>query len=64
MFNHEGIWIKGDLCSNTTERGELSGWASAFGSGHDPGVVGLNPASGFPQGVCFSLYVSASLMNK
>ena len=25
--------------------GWLSGWASAFGSGHDPGVLGLNPAS-------------------
>ena len=22
----------------------------AFGSGYDPGVLGLNPASGFPQG--------------
>ena len=30
--------------------GWLSGWAPAFGSGHDPGVLGSSPASGSPQG--------------
>ena len=28
--------------------GWLSDWASAFGSGHDPGVLGSSPASGSP----------------
>ena len=47
----------------------LSGWASAFGSGHDPGVLESSPASVSSQGACFSpAYVSASLcvylMNK
>ena len=27
----------------------------SFSSGRDPGVMGLSPASGFPQGACFSL---------
>ena len=35
--------------------GWLSGWASAFGSGCDPGVRGLSPASGSLQGACFFL---------
>ena len=35
--------------------GWLSGWASAFGSGHDPGVLGSSPASGSLQGTRFSL---------
>ena len=35
--------------------GWLSGWAPAFGSGHDPRVLGLGPASGSLQGACFSL---------
>ena len=35
--------------------GWLSGWASPFGLSHDPGVLGSSPASGFPQGACFSL---------
>ena len=30
--------------------GWLSSWAAAFGSGHDPGVLGSSPASGSPQG--------------
>ena len=34
---------------------------SAFGSGHDPGVLGLSPASGTPQWVCFSLCLSLPL---
>ena len=33
----------------------FSGWVPAFGSGHDPGVLGLSPASGSLQGACFSL---------
>ena len=35
--------------------GRLSGGASAFGPGHDPGVLGSSPASGLPHGACFSL---------
>ena len=35
--------------------GWLNGWVSAFGSGHDPWVLGSSPASGSPQGACFSL---------
>ena len=35
--------------------GWLSGWASAFGSGWDPRVLESSPASGSPQGACFSL---------
>ena len=41
--------------------GWLRGSESAFGSGHDSGVLGLSPASGSPQGACFSLYLSLSL---
>ena len=37
-------------------------------SGHDPGVLGLIPASSSPQGACFSFHLylclSVSLMNK
>ena len=33
----------------------LSSWAYAFGSGHDPGVLGLSPASGSLHGACLSL---------
>ena len=46
--------------------GWLSGWASAFSSGHDLGVWGSSPTLGFSQGACFFLYVFAclSLMNK
>ena len=44
----------------------LSGWASAFGSGHDPRVLGLSPPLDSLWGArfslclcfCFSLYVS------
>ena len=35
--------------------GWLSNRMSAFGSGHDPAVQGSSPASGSPQGACFSL---------
>ena len=45
--------------------GWLSGRASAFGSGRDPGVLGS--ASGSLQGACFSLCLYlclSSLMNK
>ena len=35
--------------------GWLSGCASAFGSGCDPGVSGSSPASGSLHGACFSL---------
>ena len=35
--------------------GWLSGRASAFGTRHDPGVLGSSPMSGSPQGACFSL---------
>ena len=49
--------------------GWLSGWASAFHSGHDPRVLGWSPTSGSTQGACFSplpmsLPLSGSLMNK
>ena len=48
--------------------GGLKDWAPAFGPGRDPGVPGSNPASGSPQGACFSLCLglrlSVSLMNK
>ena len=33
----------------------LSGWASTFGSGHDPRLLGLSPSSSSLQGVCFLL---------
>ena len=35
--------------------GWLSGWASAFSSGRDPGVLGLSPTSCSSQEPCFSL---------
>ena len=35
--------------------GWLSGSGSAFGSEHDPGVLGWSPAADSPQGACFSL---------
>ena len=37
------------------EPGLLSGWASAFGTGHDSSVLGSSPALGALQGACFSL---------
>ena len=45
------------IFSSKPFRGHLgiSGWASAFGSGCDPGVLGSSPASGYTQGACFSL---------
>ena len=36
-------------------RGWLSGWTSTFGSGCDPGVLGLSPTLGSLQGAYFSL---------
>ena len=41
--------------------GWLSGWVSAFGSGHGLGVLGWSPASSSPQGACFSLCQSLPL---
>ena len=45
--------------------GWLSGWVSAFGSGHDPGTLGRSPTLGSPQGasspsacLCLPLCVS------
>ena len=35
--------------------GGSSGWASAFGSGCDPGVLGSSPTSGSLRGACFFL---------
>ena len=35
--------------------GGLSSWASAFGSGCDPGVLGSSPPSGSLHGACFYL---------
>ena len=35
--------------------GWFSGWASAFGSVRDPGVLGSSPALGSLWGACFSL---------
>ena len=42
-------------CKEWGTPGWLSGWASPFGSGHDPGVLRSSPASSSPQGACFSL---------
>ena len=49
--------------------GWLSGRASAFGPGRDPGVQGSSPISGSQRGACFSclcfcLSLCVSLMNK
>ena len=57
------------LKNSRTEMPEwLSGLASAFGSGHDPGVQGWSLAPGSLQGACFSLCLclclSVSLMKK
>ena len=38
--------------------GWLSGWVSAFGSGHDPRVPGLSPTSGSLWGACLCLSLS------
>ena len=51
----EGIWkISG-------APGWLRGWASAFGSGCDPGVLGSSSTSGSLWGACFSLCLSLPL---
>ena len=39
----------------------LNGWASAFGSGHDPRVLGSSPESGYLHGACFSLFLCLCL---
>ena len=50
--------------------GWLSGLASAFSPGRDPGGLGSSPTSSSLHGACFSLYLclclslSVSLMNK
>ena len=44
--------------------GWLSGWVSAFSSGCDPGVLGLSPVPGLPQGVCYSLCLSVCVSHK
>ena len=44
--------------------GKLGGWVSAFGSGHDPGVLGLDPAGSLFLSLPMSLPLSVSLMNK
>ena len=52
--------------------GWLSCWASAFGSGHDPGISGSSPTLVSSRGACFSLClclclylcVSHELINK
>lgn len=41
----------------------LSGRATAFGSGHDPGVPGSSPMSGSLQGTYFSLCLCLSWIN-
>ena len=41
--------------NNWPAPGWLNGWASAFSSGRDPGVLGSSPPSGSLQGACFSL---------
>ena len=64
-FFHVGFWIENTPPGTP---GWLSNWVSAFGSGHDPGVLGLSPASGCLWGVhfslCLCLCLSVSLMNK
>ena len=35
--------------------------AAAFGSGHDPRVLGMSPESGSKQGACFLFSLPASL---
>ena len=42
--------------------GWLSGWVSAYGSGHDPRVLGFSPTSGFPaRSLLLSLPMSLPL---
>ena len=48
-------------CWNWRAPGWPSGWAFAFGSGYDPGVLGSSPALGSPWGACFSLCLSLCL---
>ena len=51
-------FLEGFYCLQKSEGGApgwLSGWASAFGSGHDPRVLGSSPIWAPPQGACFSL---------
>ena len=41
--------------------GWLNGWASAFDSNRDPGVLGSSPALYSPWGACFSLWLCLCL---
>ena len=49
------------LKSKTGAPGWLSGWASAFSSGHDLGVLGSSPTSGSSQEASFSVCLSLPL---
>ena len=67
---HKALWIY-LFIKTAWEVGHLGGsvgWTSAFGSGRDPGVLGLSPTSGFLRGACISLCLclclSVSFMNK
>ena len=63
-----GFWDKITFKTKQTRApGVFSGWASAFRSGHDPGVLGSSPTSGSPWGtfsLCLCLCLSLSLMNR
>ena len=60
---HSYIHVLRVNCSGTP--GWLSGWASVFGSGRDPGVLGLSPASSMLLALSLSLtLLCVSLMNK
>ena len=58
-----GCQLKGKLNQEMVGApGWLSGWALAFGSGRDPGVLGSSPTSRLPTGSLFLLLpVSLSL---
>ena len=43
--------------------GWFRGWASAFGPGCDPGVLGSSPTSGSLHGACFSLCLGPGLLS-
>ena len=58
------------IYNNLGMPGWLSGWASTFGSWHDPAVLGSSPTSDslheacFSLCLCFCLSLTVSLMNK
>ena len=60
---HKCCWkMKVSICKRMKlDPGDLGGLvvkqASAFGSGHDPGVLGSSPTSGSPQVVCLSFHL-------